>query len=377
MTRFRLTPVDVPSAKRCTVVGVMCVMACALIVPTRVPGQAVPGFRMQFDQHFDRQYLFANKPNGETRTIFEAQLAPQLSIWNNLNASYDNALGKPRAWHRGSGLRFTMLTRLRMTTESSSPVRTPSYMPKLTYQLFMVRRASESVTKESLDAHGVTSLAADLTVGHYSNGQDGCLFANQRRAANRKDCEMDPSVPAAPLTTNRRDGSFSMHYLEAGVYKRAISLNTTTLEPAEAGVASDGYWSAGIRTRYHVPERWLGGGMSQELRDVYGGWRINATADKVWWRDKGFHGLGPGHLRLEAFVEALPGMSDAVPPVRFSVELSRSYYKHDGWGSFIRYYYGQDYYNLGFLTQLSVVQFGAMIDRDRLPSFRMPGLGRP
>jgi len=110
--------------------------------------------------------------------------------------------------------------------------------------------------------------------------------------------------------------------------------------------------------------------MSPELRDAYGGWRVSLQADHVRRLSKGIWGLGPGHVRLEGFVELLPGVTDEVPPVRFAAEISRAYYQRSGWGSFLRYYYGQDYYNLGFLTTLSVVQLGAMIDQDRLPNLR-------
>jgi hypothetical protein len=345
-------------------------LAGTLVSPGTARAQRTPDPDVPYDQYADRQYIFANIPNTETRTWFEAQLAPRFSFWQGLRRAYDTVLAPERAWQRGTALSFTMLTRIRMTTETSAPVRTPSYMPKLTLQLFRMRRGSAGLDSASLANQPLVTYTVDGTVGHYSNGQDGCLFEHQQQVrAPVEHCEDIPGIPTTPLRVNRRDGSFSMHYLEAGLFRRATRMNPN-IEMVNPQVGTDGYWSIGGRLRYHVPERWVGGGMSPQLRDVYGAWRVNFLGDRVWRRQRGVWGLGPGHVRLEGFVELLPGVSDEVPPVRFAVEVSRAYYERSGWGSFLRYYYGQDYYNLGFLTKLSVVQLGALIDQDRLPNLK-------
>jgi hypothetical protein len=44
--------------------------------------------------------------------------------------------------------------------------------------------------------------------------------------------------------------------------------------------------------------------------------------------------------------------------------------KKSGWGVFVRAYSGQDDYNLGFLTNLRVLQVGATASGERMPYFR-------
>ena len=59
------------------------------------------------------------------------------------------------------------MVKIRMfINETSSPVRTPSYMPKVTGQLFFFKLRQTRVHLWSILG----------TVGHHSNGQAGCLF---------------------------------------------------------------------------------------------------------------------------------------------------------------------------------------------------------
>src|SRR5215208_79869 len=96
------------------------------ILPEAARGQRIPDPDVPYDQYAERQYIFANIPNRDTHTWFEAQLAPRFNFWQGLRQAYDTVLAPRRTWHHGTALTFTMLTRLRMTTETSAPVRTPS-----------------------------------------------------------------------------------------------------------------------------------------------------------------------------------------------------------------------------------------------------------
>jgi hypothetical protein len=76
-----------------------------------------------------------------------------------------------------------------------------------------------------------------------------------------------------------------------------------------------------------------------------------------------------GVLASWALPRGIPGHPDEVPPVRVSVEAARTMDKRGGWGVFARVYTGQDDYNLGFLTRITVLQLGATISQERMPSF--------
>ncbi|MFN2398813.1 MAG: hypothetical protein ABR543_09290 [Gemmatimonadaceae bacterium] len=318
--------------------------------------------------HLERSNIFLNIPNGKTHTAYEAQLAPSFAFRQSLPRANARVFDSEQRAHLATSLTFTMLVRLRQTTESSSPVRTPSYMPKLTFQLFRVKRADAAPVTEVRAGSAVNMHTTQLTVGHYSNGQDGCLFQHQQKIGD--DCvEVVNDPPSGPLL-NRKDGSFSTNYIQIGQYFRRMSLNPD-LPTEDLSVAAVRASSIGIAARLHKPLSGIPSGMTKELRDLYGTTQVMAVAERLERKQRGIFGLGPGQMRLEAFAEYLVGGPDEVPPVRLSVEISRTYDRKGGWGGFARYYYGQDYYNLGFLTTLSVLQIGLIVDQEHLPTFKV------
>lgn len=335
-------------------------------------GQAQEPEEIDVDQplihHLERSNIFLNIPNGKTHTAYEAQLAPSFAFRQSLPRANARVFDSPQRAHFATSLTFTMLVRLRQTTESSSPVRTPSYMPKLTFQLFRVKRADAAPVTEIRAGSAVSMLTTQLTVGHYSNGQDGCLFENQEKVDD--DCVTVGGGPPTVLQVNRRDGSFSTNYIQVGQYFRRMLLNPDlpTEDLSAPAVRSS---SIGIAARLHRPLSGIPSGMTKELRDLYGTTQVMAVAERLERKQRGIFGLGPGQMRIEAFAEYLVGGPDEVPPVRLSVEIARTYDRKGGWGAFARYYYGQDYYNLGFLTTLSVLQFGLIVDQERLPTFKV------
>ena len=103
---------------------------------------------------------------------------------------------------------------IRQLTSESSPVRTPTFNPGLEFNWYALRTTSR-VPRDTLDPHSHPWLfAVHGRVAHYSNGQSGCLFAVQQRAADGDECR-PAGGPDEPLNTN--DGSFSTHYGELGL----------------------------------------------------------------------------------------------------------------------------------------------------------------
>lgn len=124
----------------------------SLLSVTARSGRAQEPEEIDVDQplihHLERSNIFLNVPNGRTHTAYEAQLAPSFAFRQSLPRANARVFDSQQRAHFATSLTFTMLVRLRQTTESSSPVRTPSYMPKLTFQLFRVKRADAATVAE-------------------------------------------------------------------------------------------------------------------------------------------------------------------------------------------------------------------------------------
>ena len=342
---------------RCAILGALLVTASAAAGAQQRDSLSEP-----HPLYLERNYLFKNLPDDETQEWFEGLLALHIPAYQNLQAAYDQVLRGDWRSHHSLAWYFTMLINLRMTQESSAPVRTPSYMPKLTVTYFNVKRR-EAVRFPNV-ARTVRLWAVPFVpYGHYSNGQDGCLFEDQTPVG--EDC-LDPAVISTPRSVNRRDGSFSSHYMQLGVFYRRITLDRVigmgTAVPAKS------YWSLGGQVRAYQPYYWLGGGMSEELRDVYGPFRARVLWNRVS-QHKGSV-FGPGQFRLEAWIESIHGAERALDPIRASFEIARTMDKRSGWGLFGRVYRGQDDYNLGFMNDITVFQVGVTYSPETMPAFR-------
>lgn len=119
--------------------------------------------------------------------IFEAMIAPSFLLRTSADARY--------------GATISTGIRLRMQAEESLPVRTPSYMPQITFYRQVKGRAAQDPLSGYLF----------LTLAHHSNGQDGDFFLS------------DGSV-------NTINGNFSTNYLEMGMFfnQRIVPFSNTT-----------------------------------------------------------------------------------------------------------------------------------------------------
>ena len=343
-------------------------VAAALIVGELGPAHALEAQQQDslgyvHPEFMERSYFFKNIPDSRTLDYYEAFLALHLPFRQKLQETYDKVLAMPGP-HHTVAVFGSMSVNLRQTQEESAPVRTPSYMPKLTVTYYRVQQVEPDPPSPLSKEPRVVSLLTIPFVpyGHYSNGQDGCLFESQARQG--EDC-VDTATVARPRSVNRHDGSFSSHYMELGIYYRRIALDSVFGAGSRVGARS--YWSIGGHVRSSEVYNGLGGSMSKELRDAYGPLRVRLLGQWVGQRNGRF--WGPGQRRFEGFVELIPGHPDEVPPVRVSVEAARTMDKRGGWGVFARVYTGQDDYNLGFLTRITVLQLGATISQERMPSF--------
>lgn len=303
----------------------------------------------------EQSRLFRNLPNKHTGEIYEGLIAVHFPLGGSMQNSYDDARNLESAdwaWLPS----FSMVSNVRQLQEDSAPVRSPSYMPRLRFTA--VR--TDAIPTEL--KHATTGqLILEATVGHYSNGQDGCLLVQQEG----EQCRLVDRVKDEDLRV-RRGGSFSSHYVEGGLGYRWLrwsdSLSGATRNGARRVV--------GIYARLRNYDLLAGvpGGMEPDLRRLYGATRIRAGADYVC--ETAEPGCRFGVSWVSGWAEYSNGSARAVRTPRLAIELGRTSDWLGGTGFFVRYYRGHDDYNAAFMSSLSVLQVGLSLGGERRPSVK-------
>lgn len=294
--------------------------------------------------------------------LFEAQIAPHLFIRQTLNDQLSEVFIEERRTVRAWSISFTPLIRLRMFDGPSSPVRTPSFMPKFDGQYFWLRRMEEGNDEsgewnEALAARSPIRIhGLQATLGHHSNGQEGCLFAEEEGLDG--DCRLPPGVERA--TINRDDGSFSTNYLRLMAYRMDWHSKDGRLKRSQ---------TLGLGVEIH-PEGFGPGGVSQDQLDLYGDLRLLTSFERVWRTEK-----TKRIIDLQtAYIAGKRDLEGGVCDCFVSLEGSWSWDELGGWGVFARYVHGQDYYNLSFVEELSKIQVGIVFDTGRFSELQIPAL---
>jgi hypothetical protein len=241
--------------------------------------------------------------NGPLRLLYEASLSPAFFLF----------AGK-RPWL----VAVTPKIVVRQFYDGSEPVPPPSYMPRVTLYYwgapFAQRRHLDSV------------VYAFLRVGHHSNGQEE-PFHDSTGAVNVK------------------DGDFYANYLELGLSKRFFGRGPT------------------IGTQHFSFEWYPAGFMAKGARDTYGRYRMRAGT-RLQWPGSALGEIDGAMIETQYISGSLaPGRRD----VRSRITLSANVYselRHFGdFSPFVGYYTGQDYYNIRFGRQISVLRMGMMTGR--------------
>lgn len=312
----------------------------------------------------DGTYVFQHIPNSDL--VFEGQIAPRIIIIDTLGKATRRVLLDEKRPVWGYQVSTTPMVRIRMFDEASSPVRTPSYMPKGTFQLARFRNVSPSKDSDSdeFNRGPIEMWLIDaIPFGHHSNGQNGCLFTSEARNADGECVEF---VPTPTKTVNKENGSFSTNYIEATVNYGRMHLDS---DGAAAGeFATRWEWRAGAGVQLN-PEGYVGGSIKPQLADLYGPTRVllgAMAARRDTWRC----GRAAGDLRLQYITDAPPGIPSLITQAEGAC-FPRGW---GGAGIFMRIYSGQDYYNLGFAEKITRFQFGVTLQRDQFLSFRIKPL---
>lgn len=267
--------------------------------------------------------------------------------------------------------------RLRMLTSESSPVRTPSFTPRLNFQGMWARNLEEtlaSARKRGNDVpRGSISLyEAHVRVAHYSNGQEGCLSLNQSRANgdDQTDC-LPESVPLDAGTINRKNGSFSTNFVAVGMHYSRNRLRAENPQggtrPSRAGgepdlVARDWLANREIRVGVELEGHFL----NDDIKDYYSSWRVNASGG-IAWRDKG---ICDRRLDLAAGATVGLDVKDGVSNNSWSAQATCMPLNRGGWGFFVRWVGGQDYYNVQLFERINRIQLGLTFNQNGFFGFR-------
>ena len=295
-------------------------------------------------------------------TVFEADILPHLVAYQNFSDVVDITEQTRRVAGRGVkrfafSVSGTPAVRLRMFESVSSPVRTPSYMPRGNVQLIwarnvdaVARRFSPAGATAGTAASEVSLWETHAIVGHHSNGQDGCFYLDQARIEEQ-------CISVVPVTgerqVNKRDGSFSTNFVRIGLNYRRNLLDDQLYAKREWGFRGD--------VEYH-PRAWV----DDQMVDLYGRTRLEAGAtlasrELAWC---------PRRAEATGSVKGIIGHPASVWPVVVTAQVSCFPAPMGGWGVFVRYYGGQDYYNLGLLDNIQRVHVGATFNQSGFFRFR-------
>lgn len=303
--------------------------------------------------------------NGQN-LVFEGQLAPNLILYQTLHRQEKQSqlYEQTRRWVQAVSVSLTPLVRLRMIDTPSQPVRTPSYMPTFfTGQFFLLRRtqALEDALESQRLQSPVEMLSATLAVQHHSNGQDGCLFTRQVRV--EEDCLLAPGADPDDDTINRLNGSFSTNRIFLSLAYRRIAVDSMLQQQTS--------WYLGPRLEINPTGLPLPGGITDEIHARYGPTRLRlfgGIETNARWLPRWLQ----GQQWLEGWGEYLfEPLIDSVSPLRLWLEAGFRLDALNGLGGFARFYSGQDYYNLGFASELSLIQFGLVFSASPAQSFEL------
>ena len=269
-------------------------------------------------------------------TLFEADIFPHLKLWGNVTSNL------PRGSRRYL-VSFTPAVRLRMLSESSAPVLSPSYMSRLNIQWLFAGEGSERALEvEVWEAH--------VMLGHHSNGQSGCLFVGQ-----------DPDADCRPTLRqliedqgegpdfNIRGASFSTNYLRTGI---AVQLNVFDVTDLR------------LRGDFEVHF-----GTDEQIQPFYGRYRTEFGFSFVWLAIDDVRCT----LSLDARLTDVPSpevLGERYQAGNLFIPWKAFWYRNScfseasNWGVYVGAYQGQDYYNIGFLAHTFRYQFGVTYSMD-------------
>jgi hypothetical protein len=208
---------------------------------------------------------------------------------------------------------------IRMYNEESLPVRTPSYIPQVSFYYVMGKKQSK--THNTLFGR----------VGHHSNGQDGSFYDENG-------------------IINLQSGNFATNFFEIGIIKTSHSSTLNAIK----------FFKSSIEIH---PKSW----MLDELQGQYSGLRLHNTftAFKLPFINSEKDKTPNFSLKVETSL-MLDNYNNLTTFDIDRLNASLTFYYHPKFlediGLFVQFYHGMDYYNIYFNDQVDLIRFGIMTE---------------
>lgn len=299
----------------------------------------------------DPNLRFMSSYTKQEKILFEANPIVRFSFYNNfLKGLLDEKKNHTEAWY------ISFRPQLRMYTDNSLPVRTPSYKALLgTQHLFRINNEISNSTK---------FWGFSLESGHYSNGQDGSAFSTLYADGSPESENIYNTINASTNLSeilNRRSGNFSTNLTELIINYRTYKLDEDNL-PKQLHSLNIGY------ILYH--NRFLGfgnfGGFSPNDIKLYGRHRLLLGYEFMM----AFSKIENRRLSFKQNMELITNPHRSVNKVRSeSILTFYPFPKSKALGYFITYIYGHDTYNYRFVDSGNQFSFG--ITWSQFPPFAM------
>lgn len=314
-------------------------------------------------EFLEKSYIFYEVPNvgpaEDEPLVLEAWVAPHLFFYDGLTDVETACLD--RRWYHAAS--FTFQVRLRMVADVSSPVRPPSYMPRFNWQSFRFWKSGGAAYT------ALQMLELRASIGHHSNGQQYCPFAEGVLDEACPPFEVD-DPPLDQL--NYKAGGFSTNYVQAAIHRVRLAIDPATRREA-------GRIAGGLVLEVN-PEHLFGASdLNEAGREMYGPYRARLEGEV------GRHAPAPlgrawlaGRQTLSASFEVMVPTTGGVPWDREIVEASHVFDGVGGLGLFVRYVDGQEYLNLLYLAgRTRMVQLGFVWDFSPTLEYRFNPGGSP
>ena len=282
--------------------------------------------------------------------LFEANPLLRLSFYNNFMKGLLNENKHTQAWY------ISFKPQLRMYTDNSLPVKTPSYRTFIGTQHLYSINVDDEISKKFW--------GFSLESGHYSNGQSGCAFSEDF-SDGTSECDnvystINSSTNLSEIL-NRRSGNFSTNLTKIVLNYRTYILDDDFL-PKQSHSINFGY------TLYH--DKFLGvgdfGGYSNEDITIYGKHRFIGEYEIM----NVFKKNTEKRYTVKQKIEFITNPHNSVEPLRLETMLSiYPFPKSKSLGILFSYIYGHDNYNYRFLDSGSQISIG--ITWSQFPPFTL------
>ena len=328
-----------------------------LLGTERIDAQSSPVGDKQPNIFQESSAIAFGTPTGKT-LLFEARPALHLYALNQFGDKVWQKTGvrDSKSWlpkRVAMATAFSFLPEIRMNTDRSSPVRTPSYRIRATHQVLWMRR--DTLT----DNLQYTVQGFKLTVfGHYSNGQSGCRlrgFAYAAAGSSDSVCVVSDANVAARREVNIDNGDFSTSY-----FALAFDRRTGRIIDVTGPMRSSREW--GVEYQVH-PLGLKPGGTDRDQATAYGAHEFVGRYAQE--RRMATNRRTAGVLRGSLLGVARFG-PEAKPLHRVETEMSYIFDHLATFGFFVRHHAGFDYYNIRYFDKRPFVSVGFKFDPGRL-----------